>query len=227
MTLRAGMVAALAAGSAAPAQEALMAQPLFDASLARVKPALSPHFHYDRSERAGCPAPTARCRRPAHLVAGDVVLIGERRGGFVFATFNDGRGHTTKGWIESTAVTPLPPATPPPAAWGGHWMADDEAEIDIAVGAGGSVSFRGNAMWGSHDPQRVRNGGVHVGEIAGSGRPAPDRFGPVAGDDGGDCRIAMRLAPPYLIVTDNLGCGGMNVSFFGVYRRTGPAESVN
>ena len=26
---------------------------------------------------------------------------------------------------------------------------------------------------------------------------------------------------PYLVAADNLGCGGMNVTFTGVYRKTG------
>ncbi|KAB1075250.1 hypothetical protein [Methylobacterium planeticum] len=37
--------------------------------------------------------------------------------------------------------------------------------------------------------------------------------------DGTACGIRMRLPPPLLIAESNTGCGGMNVSFTGIYTR--------
>jgi hypothetical protein len=34
------------------------------------------------------------------------------------------------------------------------------------------------------------------------------------------CKVTMRLIDEFLVVIDNLKCGGANVSFSGVYRRT-------
>jgi hypothetical protein len=34
-----------------------------------------------------------------------------------------------------------------------------------------------------------------------------------------DCRARLRLFGPYLAIEDNTGCGGMNVTFTGVYTR--------
>lgn len=36
-----------------------------------------------------------------------------------------------------------------------------------------------------------------------------------------DCKVWMRRVGPWLVVDDNLACGGLNVSFRGVYRREG------
>ena len=33
------------------------------------------------------------------------------------------------------------------------------------------------------------------------------------------CTVTLRLLGPYLVASDNGGCGGMNVHFTGVYRR--------
>lgn len=34
-----------------------------------------------------------------------------------------------------------------------------------------------------------------------------------------DCTVGLRRLGPWLVVDDNLACGGMNVTFRGVYRR--------
>jgi hypothetical protein len=36
--------------------------------------------------------------------------------------------------------------------------------------------------------------------------------------EGPECRVAMRLIGPYLIANDAMKCGGMNVTFSGIYR---------
>jgi xylose isomerase len=69
-----------------------------------------------------------------------------------------------------------------------------------------------------HDPDRVKRGAVHVGALGTQGVPKGDRLN-VVDTDGYPCRVRMRLLLPYLIVADNGACGGMNVSFSGVYRR--------
>jgi len=33
------------------------------------------------------------------------------------------------------------------------------------------------------------------------------------------CKATLVLLPPFLVASDNGGCGGMNVRFDGVYRR--------
>jgi hypothetical protein len=39
-------------------------------------------------------------------------------------------------------------------------------------------------------------------------------------DSGADCDVTMRRRGPYLVVDDNRNCGGLNVTFEGIYVRT-------
>ena len=41
------------------------------------------------------------------------------------------------------------------------------------------------------------------------------------GRQGGECKVWMRRLGPYLVASDNLSCGGMNISFTGVYTKSG------
>jgi hypothetical protein len=40
-----------------------------------------------------------------------------------------------------------------------------------------------------------------------------------AGGTPDECRVVLTLLPPFLLAADNMKCGGMNVSFSGVYRK--------
>lgn len=42
---------------------------------------------------------------------------------------------------------------------------------------------------------------------------------PVEAGNATDCKVWLRRLGPWLVVDDNLACGGMNVTFRGVYRR--------
>jgi hypothetical protein len=89
----------------------------------------------------------------------------------------------------------------------------------------------GSATWGSGDPQHVKRGAVHTGELEGAVRPRgrvlaigydPDRSGfPPAEDAASEaCAAKLELVGRYLVVEDNGRCGGVNVSFNGLYVRT-------
>ncbi len=53
-----------------------------------------------------------------------------------------------------------------------------------------------------------------------SGTATPKGYTVVfAGKDPADCRVTLTLLPPFLLAGDNMNCGGMNVSFTGVYRK--------
>src|SRR5262249_10604790 len=106
---------------------------------------------------------------------------------------------------------------------------DREAQI-IINSSGDEVEVSGSAVWGSYDPERVKRGGVHVGELEGKGRPRgqtlaigydPDRSDFPPGKDAppDSCAAKLELHGRYLVVEDNRGCGGLNVSFTGTYVR--------
>ena len=91
------------------------------------------------------------------------------------------------------------------------------------------LHVKGEATFGSHDPDRVRRGAVNLGEVEGTVGLQGNLLAFTQGDNGRTlpfsdadpyaCRIRMRLAGPFLWAWEN-GCGGMDVSFIGAYART-------
>lgn len=178
----------------------------------------------------GCPNDTATCATKRYLVARDAVVVTGVQGGYACATFTGPapKFATTSGLLPAGA---LADAAAPADGWRGIWRSGDEQEIDIRPAAGGAIAIEGNASYGGSDPERVARGAVNVGQISATLTPANGKAAFSAGDDGegapydanpGDdsvCRVRLWRLGPYLVAADNLMCGGMNVTFTGVYRR--------
>ena len=60
---------------------------------------------------------------------------------------------------------------------------------------------------------------MHVGEIDFLGEPVLDLLEIGDGNEKYDCRVRLRRVGNYLLVSDNLNCGGANVTFNGVYSK--------
>jgi len=176
-----------------------------------------------------CPSAASACRLRAYVVPGDEVLVDLTDAAFVCAFFKSQAGSETRGWLPRASLELVPPAPVPARQWDGNWQRDREARI-VIKSRGDEVEVSGSAVWGSYDPERVRRGGVHVGELSGAGRPRgqtlaigydPDRSGfPPPQDQAPDgCAAKLDLYGRYLVVEDNGGCGGLNVSFTGTYVR--------
>jgi hypothetical protein len=92
------------------------------------------------------------------------------------------------------------------------------------------VRVSGIATWGGGDPQRVKRGAVNTGELEGTFKPQ-DQVLAIGYDPGQTdfppaenaapeiCAAKLELYGRYLIVEDNGRCGGLNVSFNGLYIR--------
>jgi hypothetical protein len=187
------------------------------------------YFVKNGSDAKGCPNATDACRAKAFLVPGDRVILKQTVGAFVCADFiGTKRIQSRPGWLPASAIVP---ETPPPitlADWLGKWS-QVEATITFKPGSkAGTLSISGDATWGSLDPERVKLGAIHVGNIEGTTSPngadlsfAMGENGTLPVDKGGesDCKVWMRRLGPYLLVSDNNNCGGMNVSFSGIYSR--------
>ncbi|HWS89789.1 MAG TPA: hypothetical protein VN282_22670 [Pyrinomonadaceae bacterium] len=180
--------------------------------LARVRGEKGSRVHF-YGEEEGCPGPDVKCRRKAYLVPGDEVITSRTFGDWVCAWFQPARGAETVGWLAADRLETVATAENAPLAlWLGTWAFYDNS---LRVSRGRRVdvlSVSGDATWHGVNP-----GNVHVGEISGEGTPVDDTL--KLGADPEDCQAKLRLVGPYLLVTDNKQCGGVNVTFDGVYRR--------
>jgi len=188
------------------------------------------HFIAGKSERMpACPSAESACRLRAYAVPGDEVLVDATEAPYLCAFFKSQTGRETRGWLPRAALQIAPSEAAPARQWAGKWQRDREAQIVIAS-HGDEVEVSGDALWGSYDRQRVRRGAVHVGELSGKGRPRgqtlaigydPDKSSFPSGKDQPpeDCAAKLELYGRYLVVEDNGGCGGLNVSFTGTYVR--------
>ena len=180
----------------------------------------------------GCPAATPACRERAFLVPGDRVILGAARGAFACAQYVGAGGGVRTGWLPAAALVREDAAPVATRDWLGTWTRA-EAEITLtAAPRPGEIAVAGQATFGARDPARVARGAVNTGEIAGTRAPEGAALSfamgasatlPVAQGGETDCRVWMRRLGPWLLV-DDAACGGVNVSFRGVYLRARPQE---
>jgi hypothetical protein len=179
-----------------------------------------------------CPGPDLACREKAFLVPGNTVILGATVPGFVCATYVGQKGAVRAGWLPEAAVTRVPaPPVPAPRDWTGTWTAPEQTIVIRPGKAAGTLAVEGDATYGALDPDRIRRGAVNMGSVAGEAAPSGHTLAFTMGDEGTlpfaagaptDCRLRLQWLPPFLLAEDNSACGGMNVSFTTVYRRTKP-----
>lgn len=218
-------------------------QPSPGPSLAEVIPGANRHFHRGE-EMSGCPALTAKCRRAGYVIPGDRLVVWERRGPLAHVEFVSVRGVRTEGWIETVGLKTVPLAPAPLSAWIGDWHRS-EANLTLSRSPrAGRLLVSGLATWGGSDPERGAIGAVNDGQIWGEILPrnnygafatgdlderggvvVPDGLGgsarslPFTAPGKDRCRAELWLRLPYLVVVDQGRCGGLNVTFSGVYRK--------
>ena len=180
--------------------------------LARVKGEKGARVYFYREEE-GCPGPAAKCRQKAYLVPGDEVVTSRTFGDWVCAWYQPARGTETVGWLAADRLDAVATVEDAPlASWLGTWSFYDNS-LRLSRGRRVDVlSVSGDATW-----QGVNPGNVHVGELSGQGTPAGNVL--KLGEDPEDCQATLRLVGTYLLVSDNKQCGGLNVTFDGVYRK--------
>lgn len=167
---------------------------------------------YFSGDDEGCPGTSAKCRQKAYVVPGNEVLTSRAFGDWVCAWYQPARGSETVGWLPADRLSVSGPAARAPLAlWLGAWGFYDNSLRLTRGRAAGAVRVEGDATWAGVNP-----GNVHVGEVRGEAAPAGNVL-EVGGDD--DCRLKLRLVGSYLVASDNKQCGGVNVTFDGVYRR--------
>lgn len=174
------------------------------APLMQVSAAAGARVHFQDQAKA-CPA-KGGCgwRRKAYLTAGDVVLASAPRAGFRCVYYGSSTGKLSAGFVPVSALRPMPdPQGVSAALLTGRWREEGGNSITI-TSAGGALRAQGKAAYD-------QNMGEFAGKLSTSGN------GFTVTD--GDCKIIARRRGPYLAVSDNNACGGMNVSFGGLYMR--------
>lgn len=112
------------------------------------------------------------------------------------------------------------------AVWTGSWRYSIEQQIVIKAAPDNQIIVDGTATWGMFDPLRVSSGGVNEGSFIATVRPKKGRVAFTQDYDetlltydsaSTSCSVRMWQLGPYLAVADNNACGGMNVTFTGLY----------
>jgi hypothetical protein len=165
----------------------------------------------------GCPDKGAACPARGYVIPGDKVLTSKVHGAYTCA-FYPSRGGGTAGWVETARLRPLPVEPAPRAeAWIGQWSSEGNPVVTIRR-SGEELGIDGEAYWPSPNPPvEERPGGPNIGSIGGAFRVTGSR---AEYDEGDGCQVSFTLVGDLLIAGDNHRCGGMNVSFSGVYKRT-------
>lgn len=214
VVLFAGFVAAQMPGNPANwCREGFFTRDSTEFSIGVVKGAKTIRSYFYGDDRDECPR-GANCRQKAFVVGGDEVIVNRSYDGFSCAWYTPKMGRPTVGWILTSdlSVRDLLPAVSS-KAWLGEWTYGDNGIEFTENKLPGNLNVTGNATWiGLND-------NVHVGEIDGRYEPKNGVINYSDGDDEFDCKMTMRLLGNYLIVADNLKCGGVNVTFSGIYTR--------
>jgi hypothetical protein len=183
----------------------------------------APRIHYVRSasENASCPAESEKCRSEAYLVPGELVLANRLRAPYTCVTYQspaDTRQIWTNALLPSASLAPVAPLpTPRTADWVGTWS-HAGGEIRIEPGENGKLAILGFQAY----PGALSE---HTGAMQAAATPsgailafADDGSKPFGNDDD-HCQVRMQRVGALLVVEDNGVCGGVAITFTGLYRR--------
>jgi hypothetical protein len=154
------------------------------------------------------------CRRKSYLMAGDEVIVSRTFGNWACSWFQPKKGSETVGWISLENIDYLEKSKITISDWIGAWKYYDNS-INIVISKNpGFLDITGNAIW------KGLGDNVHIGELDDSSKPVGNQLKIGENETGEyDCRVTIRLVGRFLVVSDNLHCGGANVTFSGVYQK--------
>ena len=171
-----------------------------------------------QANAAGQP-PAARCEGegiapnfPLVLRAGVPAIVYHVDGAWTCAGFQNG-----PRWVRSAELRAVPAdTTPRSAAWVGRWTVP-AGTATIRPGSGDTLRIEGHAWW-------LGGRGVsHSGSIRALAVPSGNRVHFVEET----CILDLALVGKYIVAGDNERCGGMNVRFWGIWRRSVSSSSTS
>lgn len=167
-----------------------------------------------------CPSTSPECQARSFLIAGDQVVVNRTSGGFACASYLNRKGSDVALWLPLQALR----KSNDQPDWQGNWRnAEGNAILDIKEIKGGDIAVNGSASY--NNGQSVNTGEFNVfGEareptltFAYDGEKQ-GRIEDISSGDG-TCTVRMAQLGPYIAVVDNNACGGLNVTFTGLYFR--------
>jgi hypothetical protein len=163
------------------------------------------------SLRVAFDSPDPKCAGVPCLARGGIPGVELRRIGSSVCIGVPGKGKlaTMFGWIPATRWHATGSSPQPAGRWVGVWQ-NETAKITVQSTNADQLAITGHAVRGSGT-----EGMDFYGDFQLSGKPVN---GVLAGPAGDSCEVAIRLLGEYLVVEDNNACGGMGVTFAGMYR---------
>jgi hypothetical protein len=153
-------------------------------------------------------------RQKAYLVSGNVVFAGPPNRGFRCAYYGSSHGKIVAGFIPIENLQSLVEDASMSVDFViGTWNYEGDS-IKIKAAAAGQVSGDGQATYQTAET-------VNEGAFSAQARLAAGQKELVfkEGDDESSCVVKLRRRGPYLVASDNGNCGGLNVSFGGIYTK--------
>lgn len=153
------------------------------------------------------------CQQKAYLIAGNEVIVSRSFGKWACAWYQPKKGSETVGWLTLNKLE-FTPMVQGIEDYLGKWQFYDN-DIEIKkTGDSNVFEIKGNAFWKGFGDN------IHIGELDGKG--IWDGNVLLYGEEEKSeyaCKVRLDLVWNYLIVSDNMNCGGANVTFSGVYRK--------
>ena len=209
------LIVIAAGASAQPEETCVSYDPRYEeAPLMQVKAGVAQgKVHFQRRAEP-CPPNPESCPslQKAYLVPGDVVLAGSVVHGFRCAYYGTAKGDIAAGFLPANLLEPARNDGDLDSAFlSGTWTMLGQNPITFTAAGEKAVQATGMASW------QGRPGVVHSGSFSARARLQGDSAEFRDSAVGGTCEIKIRRRGPYLLVSDNNQCGGMNVRFQGIY----------
>jgi hypothetical protein len=158
---------------------------------------------------------TGKCL-PMRLRSTDPVVITQTEGDWTCA-YLVARDGAAQGWVRSGDLRAIPSdLNPPLAAFIGTWLQDSNRIRIRASKTVGALELTGEASW--HGPR----GSVNTGEVSAIAAPQENKLH----IQDGACTIDLALSGSFLLANDNNMCGGLNVRFWGIWKRARSPDPV-
>ena len=183
-----------------------------DYKIAKIKAAKNERVYF-YGDDGDCPN-GKNCRLKSYLIPNDEIIISRTYGNFACGWFVPKKGSPTVGWIPADHLEFVNESNSDQTGWLGEWNFYDNSITISRRGNGDSFDIKGSAFW------KGLGDNIHIGELDSSAAVKNGilKIGENETDEYA-CKVTMRMVGRFLVVADNLNCGGANVTFSGVYQK--------